>query len=103
MPPLQEFRRLRNSRARYRRPIRENEMNDYRRHIDFPGRIVMLGFGSVGQGSLPLILRHLGTRTENITIVTADDRGRREAEALGDDYAGRPMGDADHAGRHSAM
>jgi len=39
--------------------------------------------GSVGQGTLPLILRHLGTCPENITIVTADDRGRGEAEALG--------------------
>ena len=66
-------------------------MNDYRRHVDFPGRIVMLGFGSVGQGSLPLILRHLGTRTENITIVTGDDGGRREAEALGVNFRVRPL------------
>jgi homospermidine synthase len=66
-------------------------MSDYRRHVDFPGRIVMLGFGSIGQGSLPLILRHLGTRPENITIVTGDDRGRREAEALGVRFRVRPL------------
>jgi homospermidine synthase len=66
-------------------------MNDYRRHVDFPGRIVMLGFGSVGQGSLPLILRHLGARTENITIITGDDGGRREAEALGVNFLVRPL------------
>jgi homospermidine synthase len=66
-------------------------MNDYRRHVDFPGRIVMLGFGSVGQGSLHLILRHLDTRTENITIVTGDDGGRREAEALGVNFRVRPL------------
>jgi homospermidine synthase len=57
-------------------------MNDYRRHVEFPGRIVMLGFGSIGQGSLPLILRHLGTRPWNITVVTGDERGRHEAVNL---------------------
>ena len=29
-------------------------------YVDFPGRIVMVGFGSIGQGVLPLILRHIG-------------------------------------------
>ena len=57
-------------------------MTKYRRHVDCPGRIVMLGFGSIGQGSLPLILRHLGTRPQNITVVTGDDRGHSEAQAL---------------------
>jgi len=66
-------------------------MSNYRRHVDFPGRIVMLGFGSIGQGSLPLILRHLGTRTENITIVTGDDRGQLEAEALGVQFRVTPL------------
>jgi homospermidine synthase len=58
-------------------------MNDYRRHVEFPGRILIVGFGSVGQGSLPLILRHVGIRAENVMIVTGDERGRAEAEALG--------------------
>ena len=66
-------------------------MSNHRRHVDFPGRVVMLGFGSIGQGSLPLILRHLGTRPENITIVTGDDRGRREAEALGVQFRVNPL------------
>ena len=66
-------------------------MSDYRRHVDFPGRIVMVGFGSIGQGSLPLILRHVGARPENITIVTGDERGRCEAEALGVCFRVRPL------------
>ncbi len=49
-------------------------------HIDFPGRIVLVGFGSIGQGILPLILRHIGIAPERLTIVTADDLGRKEAE-----------------------
>src|SRR5580698_5770996 len=48
-------------------------------HIDFPGRIVMVGFGSIGQGVLPLILRHIGIAPERITIVSADEVGRDEA------------------------
>jgi len=52
-------------------------------HVNFPGRIVYVGFGSIGQGVLPLILRHIGTSKERITIVTAEDNGRAEAEQFG--------------------
>lgn len=48
-------------------------------HGALPGRLVIVGFGSLGQGSLPLILRHLAVRAQDITIVTAD--GDREASA----------------------
>ena len=44
-------------------------------HVDFPARILFVGFGSIGQGVLPLVLRHIGIAPERITIVTADDRG----------------------------
>ncbi len=52
-------------------------------HASFSGRLVMLGFGSIGQGVLPLILRHVGIPRENITIVTAEERGREVAEEYG--------------------
>ena len=52
-------------------------------YIDFPGRIVFVGFGSIGQGVLPLILRHIGISPDRITIVTADDSGSAEAEHFG--------------------
>ena len=39
-------------------------------HIEFPGRIVFIGFGSIGQGTLPLVLRHIGIPKERITIIT---------------------------------
>jgi len=59
------------------------------RHVAYPGRIVMVGFGSIGQGVLPLLLRHLGVAAEQITIVTADAAdaadaaGRAEAASYG--------------------
>jgi homospermidine synthase len=49
-------------------------------HVKFPGRIVFVGFGSIGQGVLPLILRHIGTSPARISIITAEDQGRAEAE-----------------------
>ena len=33
-----------------------------RKYVDFKGRMVMIGFGSIGQGVLPLILRHIGIK-----------------------------------------
>lgn len=52
-------------------------------HTRFSGRLVMLGFGSIGQGVLPLILRHIDIPRENITIVTAEERGREVAAEYG--------------------
>jgi homospermidine synthase len=52
-------------------------------HVEFPGRILFIGFGSIGQGVLPLVLRHIGIAPERITIVTAEDKGAKEAEKYG--------------------
>ena len=53
------------------------------KHVSFPGRLVMLGCGSIGQGMLPLILRHIDMPKDRITIVTADARGRDVAAECG--------------------
>ena len=45
------------------------------KHAAFGGRLVIVGFGSIGQGVLPLLLRHIDIRPEQITIVTAEARG----------------------------
>src|SRR5271170_3780591 len=58
-------------------------MNKREVHVKFPGKIVMVGFGSIGQGILPLILRHIGTSSDRITIVTAEDSGSTEAKEFG--------------------
>lgn len=52
-------------------------------HAKFPGKLVIIGFGSIGQGVLPLILRHIDIDPKNISIVTGDNRGRAEAEQEG--------------------
>jgi homospermidine synthase len=58
-------------------------MSEHAIHVKFPGKIVFVGFGSIGQGVLPLILRHIGTSAERITIVTAEDKGRTVAQVYG--------------------
>jgi len=66
-------------------------MTEYAKYLDFPGRIVMVGFGSIGQGSLPLILRHIGIAPHRISIITGDARGQSEAEALGIEFHVTPL------------
>jgi homospermidine synthase len=58
-------------------------MSKHEVHVKFAGKIVFVGFGSIGQGVLPLILRHIGTSSDRITIVTAENSGRSEAEQFG--------------------
>jgi homospermidine synthase len=58
-------------------------MSQHEVHVKFPGKIVMVGFGSIGQGILPLILRHIGTSSDRIIIVTAEDKGSAEAKEFG--------------------
>jgi homospermidine synthase len=58
-------------------------MTNHEVHVKFAGKIVFVGFGSIGQGILPLILRHIGTSADRITIVTAEDAGRAEAAQFG--------------------
>ncbi|HVC51149.1 MAG TPA: saccharopine dehydrogenase C-terminal domain-containing protein [Stellaceae bacterium] len=52
-------------------------------HTAFAGRLVIIGFGSIGQGVLPLLLRHIDMRPEQITIITAEPRGREVAAEYG--------------------
>jgi homospermidine synthase len=53
------------------------------KHVAFAGRLVMLGCGSIGQGVLPLILRHIDMPPKRIHILTADARGSDVAAACG--------------------
>lgn len=61
------------------------------KHATFAGRLVIVGFGSIGQGSLPLILRHFDIDPARISIITADDRGRDVAEKHGVSFTINPL------------
>src|SRR5919199_3955884 len=53
------------------------------KHIAFSGRLVIVGFGSIGQGVLPLLLRHINLRPDQIVVITAELRGLEVAEEYG--------------------
>jgi len=66
-------------------------MADQRNRVGFAGRMVIVGFGSIGQGVLPLLLRHIELEPSRITIVTGDERGREEAEQYGIAFFDEPL------------
>ncbi len=61
------------------------------KEILFSGNLIIVGFGSIGQGVLPLILRHLDIRPEQITILTGDSRGESVAKEYGVSFNVTPL------------
>ncbi|HEY1721836.1 MAG TPA: saccharopine dehydrogenase C-terminal domain-containing protein [Magnetospirillaceae bacterium] len=61
------------------------------KHARFAGRLVIVGFGSIGQGVLPLILKHIDLDPTKITIITAEERGHDEANELGIKFVNSPI------------
>ncbi len=61
------------------------------KHVRHTGKIVMIGMGSIGQGVLPLIFRHIDVQPSQITAVTADDRGREVAAEYGVAFIEQPL------------
>ncbi len=51
----------------------------------------MVGCGIIGQGVLPLILRHIEVKPKDITIITADDRGHAIAQEYGIRFIEQPV------------
>ena len=62
-----------------------------KKYAAFSGRMLMIGFGAVGQGSLPLILRHIDMRPEQIAIVTANEFGKDVAAHYGVRFRVEPL------------
>ncbi len=53
-------------------------MADWPIHATITGPIVMVGFGSIGKGMLPMIQRHLNYDESRFTVLDPKDDGRRE-------------------------
>ena len=65
--------------------------SSYKTYFEFPGKLVMLGFGSIGQGVLPLILRHIKIDKKNIIIITGDNAGEDIARKEGIEFRMEPL------------
>ena len=51
-------------------------MTEWPVHARFDGPIVMIGFGSIGRGTLPLLERHIGHDKAKFTVIAPDDADR---------------------------
>lgn len=51
--------------------------------VDFPGRIIMVGCGSIGQATLPLLRRHIALGSDALIVLAADELGRGIAQECG--------------------
>src|SRR6185312_9172410 len=71
--------------------IRARAMSSDQKHVQFSGRLLIVGFGSIGQGVLPLLLRHIDMPANRIAIITAEERGIAEARALGIEFILKPL------------
>lgn len=58
-------------------------------HATITGPVVMIGFGSIGRGTLPLLDRHIDFDRSRCTVVDPDDRDR----AILDEYGVRYLSD----------
>ena len=61
------------------------------RYGHLPGRVVMVGFGSVGQAVLPLLHRHFELHPEQISIITASPGGADIAQAYRAGFSVLPL------------
>jgi homospermidine synthase len=55
--------------------------------LDFPGRVVMVGCGSICQTILPLLRRHLALAADSLLVLAADEEGRGLARDAGARFA----------------
>ena len=50
--------------------------SSHKKYIDHTGRILIIGYGSVGQAILPLVLRHIGIDPKKITVIEAGEHAQ---------------------------
>jgi len=58
-------------------------MTNWPIHARIDGPIVMIGFGSIGRGTLPLILRHIACDPARIVVIDPKDKDKHLVEAVG--------------------
>ena len=71
-------------------------MSQWPVHAKWQGPIVMLGFGSIGRGTLPLILRHIACDKSKITIIDPSEESRAIADKEGITFIKQAITKANH-------
>lgn len=55
----------------------------YNKFTAFPNKLVMIGFGAIGKGILPLLMRHIDMSPQQVTIITKKNEGEEIAQEYG--------------------
>ena len=71
-------------------------MKDFKTYANWSGPIVMIGFGSIGRGSLPLILRHIKCDRSLITIVDPSTEWKHIADSENIEFRQAALTRANH-------
>lgn len=71
-------------------------MTSHIKYAHFPGRVVILGFGSVGQAMLPLLFRHIDIDPRRVRIISADNDGSEIAAEYGVEFTAHPLTEANY-------
>jgi homospermidine synthase len=66
------------------------------KHAAFSGRIVVLGFGSIGQAALPLLLRHLDLQPSQVTVISRSEDKTGMSAKLGVAFVAQPLKEANY-------
>ncbi|CAN5296617.1 homospermidine synthase [soil metagenome] len=76
---------------------RKSTKKTFEKYVPFTGRMVMVGFGSIGQGVLPLIFRHIAIKPSQITIIAEEMRGGEdEAKRFGVEFIEKRLTQANY-------
>src|SRR5512143_1002087 len=62
---------------------KDETMGAWRKEGAFGGRLVIVGFGCIGQATLPLLLRHIEMQPEQVLVVEPDAAAIAPARAQG--------------------
>jgi len=71
-------------------------MGGTRKLGSFSGRLVMLGFGSIGQAMLPLLFDTLGIKPAQVKVIKASEDTSGAAEALGVEVLVQPLSEGNY-------
>ncbi len=61
------------------------------KHVAFAGKVLMLGFGSIGRATLPLLLKHVGIKPSQVRILSLGKDRSGIAAKHGVAYSGRGL------------
>ncbi|HEY1150751.1 MAG TPA: saccharopine dehydrogenase C-terminal domain-containing protein [Pseudoduganella sp.] len=66
-------------------------MDTYTKHAAFSGRIVILGFGSIGKAVVPLLFRHIELKPEQVQVISRSPDRSGIAEEYGIAFEAQPL------------